>query len=63
MPTNVQSAARLLRAAAAVFREAGERNPALKQQMDLNQRAYEAVAVLVEKDPHGQAPEPDDTPG
>ena len=57
MITNAQAAAKLLRAAAEVYREAGQNNPMLTPQMTLNWKAYEAVATLVEMDPHGEAPE------
>ena len=56
MPTHAEVAARLLRSAAVIFDEAGKQNPPLRAQMAQNRRAYEAVAILVEKDPLGEAP-------
>lgn len=56
MPSNAQFAAQLLRNAATFFRDIGEQNPALKEQMDVNASSYEAVADLVETDPTGDVP-------
>jgi hypothetical protein len=47
----------LLRTATLIFEEAARQNPVLLAQMAQNRRAFEAVAVLVENDPHGEAPE------
>ncbi len=56
MPTNAQFAAQLLRNAAVFFRDVGEQNPTLKEQMDINAQSFEAVADLVENDPNGEVP-------
>ncbi len=56
MPTNAQFAAQLLRNASVFFRDIGDQNPHLKEQMELNASSYEAVADLVENDPGGQVP-------
>jgi hypothetical protein len=57
MATNAQLAAKLLRDASGFFRNVGEQNPPLQQQMDDNAQVYEQVAELVESDPTGQLPE------
>jgi hypothetical protein len=53
MATYAQLAGKLLRDAAMFFRNVGEQNPPLKQQMDDNAAVYEQVADLVENDPSG----------
>lgn len=45
--------AKLLRDAAGFFRNVGEQNPTLREQMEDNARVYEQVADLVEDDPLG----------
>lgn len=52
MATNATIAAKLLRDAATFFRHVGEQNEPIREQMDSNAQAYEAVAELVESDPH-----------
>lgn len=54
MPTYSQLAGKLLRDAATFFRNVGEQNEALKDQMNDNATVYEQVADLVEKDPNGE---------
>jgi len=56
MATNAQLAAKLLRDAGGFFRNVGEQNPQLQQQMDDNAQVYEQVAELVENDPNGELP-------
>ncbi|HYC03013.1 MAG TPA: hypothetical protein VED40_06955 [Azospirillaceae bacterium] len=51
MATNAEIAARLLRDAAAYFREVAGKYDATRPQMEHNARAFEAVAELVERDP------------
>lgn len=51
MATNAEIAAKLLRDAATFFRHVGAQNEPIREQMDGNARAYEAVAELVETDP------------
>jgi len=51
MVTNAEIAAKLLRDAASFFRHVGNQNDPIKEQMDSNAQAYEAVAELVETDP------------
>lgn len=60
MATHVQIAANLLRNAATFFRDIGGQNAELKEQMDVNARTYEAVANMLEQDPHGEMPLPTD---
>ncbi len=57
MATNAQLAAKLLRDASGFFRNVGEQNPQLQQQMDDNAQVYEQVAELVESDPTGELPD------
>lgn len=57
MSTNAQLAAKLLRDASGFFRNVGEQNPPLQQQMNDNAQVYEQVADLVESDPSGELPE------
>lgn len=54
MATHAELAAKLLRDAAGFFRNVGEQNPPLKDQMDDNADVYEQVAGLVEADPTGE---------
>lgn len=53
MATYAQIAAKLLRDAATFFRNVGDQNEPLKEQMHENARIYDQVADLVEKDPDG----------
>ncbi len=54
MATYVDLGAKLLRDAATFFRNIGEQNAPLKEQMDDNANVYEQVADLLEKDPMGE---------
>jgi hypothetical protein len=51
MATHAQIAASLLRDAAAFFRNVGDQNPPIQEQMERNASAFEHVAELVETDP------------
>jgi hypothetical protein len=51
--TYTQLSAKLLRDAAGFFRNVGEQNPTLREQMEDNARVYEQVADLLEADPLG----------
>ena len=53
MATHADLAAKLLRDAAAFFRNVGEQNPDLKPMMDDNAEVYCQVADLVASDPTG----------
>ena len=53
MATYAQIAAKLLRDAANFFRNVGDQNEPLKEQMHENAKIYDQVADLVEKDPGG----------
>jgi hypothetical protein len=53
MATYAQLASKLLRDAATFFRNVGEQNAPLKEQMNDNATVYEQVADLLEKDPNG----------
>lgn len=53
MATYAHLAAKLLRDAAVFFRNVGEQNKPLKEQMDDNASVYEQVADLLENDPMG----------
>lgn len=53
MATYAQLAAKLLKDAATFFRNVGDQNPTLKEQMHDNASVYEQVADLVEKNPLG----------
>jgi hypothetical protein len=57
MPTNAQLAAKLLRDAGVFFRNVGEQNPPIAEQMNENAQVYEQVAAMVESDPTGDLPE------
>ena len=54
MATHANLAAKLLRDAATFFRNVGEQNEPLKEQMDDNADVYEQVADLLEQDPTGE---------
>jgi hypothetical protein len=54
MATHAELAAKLLRDAANFFRNVGEQNPPLKDQMLDNADVYDQVASLVESDPAGE---------
>lgn len=56
MATHSELAANLLRNAAVFFRDIGAQNPDLKDQMEVNAKTYDAVAEMVETDPHGEMP-------
>jgi hypothetical protein len=53
MATNAQLAAKLLRDAATFFRNVGEQNAPLKEQMNDNAAVYDQVAELLEVNPLG----------
>jgi len=55
MPTTTHTnlAVQLLRDAAGFFRNVGEQNPELKENMFDNANVYEEVAQLLEADPEG----------
>ena len=57
MSNNAQLAAKLLRDASMFFRQVGEQNPPVAEQMNQNATAYEQVAQMVEADPLGALPE------
>ena len=57
MPTNAELGAKLLADAAGFFRQVGEQNPAVKDQMAQNAEMYEQVANLVATDPNGELPQ------
>lgn len=54
MATYAQIAAKLLRDAATFFRNVGEQNEPLREQMNDNAAVYEQVADLLEKQPLGE---------
>ena len=54
MSTHAELAAKLLRDAADFFRNVGEQNEPVQDQMDENANVYEQVARLVESDPEAQ---------
>jgi len=54
MASHAEIAANLLRNAATFFRDIGGQNPELKEQMEVNARTYDAVADMVQADPHGE---------
>lgn len=56
MATNAELAAKLLRDASGFFRNVGEQNPDLKDQMNDNAQVYEQVADMVEQDPGAELP-------
>lgn len=53
MANHAQLAAKLLRDAATFFRNVGEQNAPLKEQMEDNASVYDQVADLLERDPLG----------
>lgn len=59
MPTNAQLAAKLLRDASSFFRNVGEQNPPIAEQMNDNAQVYDQVAAMVETDPTAELPEQD----
>ncbi len=59
MPTNSELAAKMLRDAAMFFRQVGEQNPPVADQMNQNAEVYAQVAQLVETDPTGEVPTQD----
>jgi len=54
MATHADLAAKLLRDAATFFRNVGDQNEPLKEQMNDNADVYEQVAELLEKNPMGE---------
>ncbi|MCK4939842.1 MAG: hypothetical protein KAR80_06055 [Rhodospirillaceae bacterium] len=56
MANHAEIAANLLRNAAIFFRDIGGQNPELKEQMEVNARTYDAVADMVQSNPHGEMP-------
>lgn len=56
MPSNAELSAHLLRNAAEFFRNVGEQNEPIREQMEANARTYEMVAEWVESDPTGEPP-------
>ncbi len=63
MPTNAQLAAKLLRDAGVFFRNVGEQNPSIKQELDQNAQVYDEVATLIETDPNAELPTPPEQQG
>lgn len=63
MPTNSELAAKMLRDASMFFRQVGEQNPPVADQMNQNAAVYEQVAQLVEADPTGEVPTQDPAEG
>ncbi len=66
MPTHAQLSAKLLRDAAVFFRNVGDQNDTLKDQMYDNASVYEQVAELVDNNPNAElevADEPEQTDG
>lgn len=53
MATYAQLGAKLLRDAATFFRNVGQQNEPLRDQMNDNASVYDQVADLLEKDPNG----------
>jgi len=54
MSTHAELAAKLLRDAAEFFRNVGEQNGPIEDQMQENANVYERVAELLEVDPQGE---------
>ena len=54
MATHAELAVNLLRNAAVFFRDIGQQNPNLKEQMETNAQTYDAVADMLEQDPTGE---------
>ncbi|MBL6957355.1 MAG: hypothetical protein ISR52_00110 [Rhodospirillales bacterium] len=63
MATHADIAANLLRNAAVFFRDVGEQNPSLKDQMAVNAETFETVAQLLETDPTGEMEIPEGEEG
>lgn len=61
MATYAQLGAKLLRDAATFFRNVGQQNEPLRDQMNDNASVYDQVADLLEKDPNGILDLGDDT--
>jgi hypothetical protein len=60
--THTDLAVRLLRDAAGFFRNVGDQNPAMAEQMRENADVYEEVASLLSSDPNGEIELDDDDP-
>lgn len=60
MATHAELAARLLRDAAQFFESVGQQNEPLQDQMSENATVFRQVADLVEQDPSGTLPDPED---
>ena len=60
MSTYAQLAAKLLRDAATFFRNVGDQNEPLRENMYDNASVYDQVAELVERDPMGVLQDGDD---
>ncbi|TIX51744.1 hypothetical protein E5222_04660 [Alteraurantiacibacter aquimixticola] len=58
MPTHADLAAKLLQDAAGFFRDVGQQNPGVSEQMNQNAEMFEQVAQLVASDPMGELPLP-----
>ncbi len=56
MPKTSDLAAKLLRDAGQFFRQVGEQNPQMQDQMNQNAEAYDQVAAMVESDPTAELP-------
>ena len=63
MATHAEIASNLLRNAATFFRDLGTQNPDLAEQMEMNARTYDAIADMVERDPHGEMALPSEDAG
>ena len=57
---NAQLAAKMLRDASMFFQQVGEQNEPVRPQMEQNAAAFEQVAQMVESDPMGEVPEPEE---
>jgi len=53
MPTHAELSAKLLTDAAGFFKNLGEHNPPLKEQMEENATVFEQMAQLISADPSG----------
>lgn len=60
MATHAKLAADLLRNAATFFRDVAGQNPALTDQMLANAQTFDTIAGLVEVDPTGELPMPNE---
>ena len=56
LATTADLAAKLLHDAAGFFRNVGEQNPQLQQQMNDNAQVYDQVAEMVARDPTAEIP-------